>query len=299
MLDNQRSFYAIIPANVRYDNSLNANAKLLYGEITALCNEKGYCWATNEYFANLYGVSEKTITRWISDLKEKNYILTKIETFRYNDGTVKKVRYIFIDENSFNNSNFNNKNKEDNVPDHMDKIVPDHMDNFVSDHTDKNVPYNNTLNNNTINNILSKKEETPKQAAEKNDDDKKSGYKVELTFDEIIEKYSDNENIQKLLKEWLKIRKVKRMTLTNGIIYENLKKIDKLSKDSNMSVEEYLQEAISKGWGNFYKIEKTNNKTKESSRKELVPDWIDNQQKEFTPADPESVARIKAMIENI
>ena len=299
MLDNQRSFYAIIPANVRYDNSLNANAKLLYGEITALCNEKGYCWATNEYFANLYGVSEKTITRWISDLKEKNYILTKIETFRYNDGTIKKVRYIFIDKNSFNNSNSNNKNEDNDSSNHMDNFVPNHMDNFVSDHTDKNVPYNNTLNNNTLNNILSKKEEAPGQPDKKNDNKKNNEHKVDLSFDEIIEKYSDNETIRKLLKEWLKIRKVKRMTLTNGIIYENLKKIDKLSKDSNMSVEEYLQEAISKGWGNFYKIEKTNNKTKESSRKELVPDWIDNQQKEFTPADPESVARIKAMIENI
>lgn len=137
MFENQRSYYAIIPANVRYDNSLNANAKLLYGEITALCNEKGYCWATNEYFASLYGVSEKTITRWVSELKEKNYILTKVDTFRYNDGTVKKIRYIYIDKNVFNQ---------------MDKLSNNHIDKNVQDHTDKNVPYNNTLNNNTLNN---------------------------------------------------------------------------------------------------------------------------------------------------
>ena len=59
-----RSYYAIIPANVRYDQRLKPNTKLLYGEITALCNERGFCWAGNEYFADLYGVNKETISRW-------------------------------------------------------------------------------------------------------------------------------------------------------------------------------------------------------------------------------------------
>ena len=81
---NNRSYYAIIPANVRYDKDLPPNAKLLYGEITALCNEKGYCWATNNYFASLYSVGKKSITRWISSLEKKCYIT--VEFVRKADG---------------------------------------------------------------------------------------------------------------------------------------------------------------------------------------------------------------------
>lgn len=74
-MENKKSYYAIIPATVRYDADLVPNAKLLYGEITALCNEKGYCWASNRYFADLYGVSTDSISRWIAQLAEKFFVI--------------------------------------------------------------------------------------------------------------------------------------------------------------------------------------------------------------------------------
>lgn len=85
----KKSYFAIIPANVRYDSDLPANAKLLYGEITCLCSEKGCCWAKNDYFANLYGVSKSTISRWISLLVKKGYIEIEIE---YKEGTKEIVK---------------------------------------------------------------------------------------------------------------------------------------------------------------------------------------------------------------
>lgn len=88
------SYYAIIPANVRYDQKLCPNAKLLYGEITALCNKKGICWASNGYFAELYAVSKTSISKWITQLKYAGYIYT--ETKYKEAGKEIEHRYITI-----------------------------------------------------------------------------------------------------------------------------------------------------------------------------------------------------------
>lgn len=85
---SQPNFYAIIPANVRYDEKLVPNAKLLYGEITALCNQEGFCWADNAYFGKLYKVDNKTISRWISSLESCGYLA--IEHFQ-NNGNTRKI----------------------------------------------------------------------------------------------------------------------------------------------------------------------------------------------------------------
>lgn len=137
MGEQYRAYYAIIPAKVRYDKDISPNAKLLYGEITALTNEKGYCWATNEYFAKLYGVSKQSISYWIKSLKDKNYITTEII---YKEGT-KEILYRYIkileypikenlntpikenfkENNTYINNTKNNKYYNNNVPNWLNK----------------------------------------------------------------------------------------------------------------------------------------------------------------------------------
>lgn len=124
-MTEHRSYYAIIPANVRYDKRLKPNTKLLYGEITALCNERGFCWAGNEYFADLYGVNKETISRWVSDLIKFGYLNREII---YKEGTNQIInRYLRINQYPID--------EKRNTP--IDEKVKD----------------NNTLFNNTNNNI--------------------------------------------------------------------------------------------------------------------------------------------------
>lgn len=72
------SYYAIIPAEVRYSKKLTPNAKLLYAEITALCNMNGKCTASTEYFCRLYEVSRASIQNWLKMLDDNGYIIRVI-----------------------------------------------------------------------------------------------------------------------------------------------------------------------------------------------------------------------------
>lgn len=76
---NQPSYYAIIPSEVRYDTSIPANAKLLYGEISALIGADGYCFASNDYFATLYQTTRETIARQLTKLEQAGHIRRVIE----------------------------------------------------------------------------------------------------------------------------------------------------------------------------------------------------------------------------
>jgi len=68
------NYYAVIPAEVRYNKKLTPNSKLLYAEITALCNMNGKCTASTEYFCRLYEVSRVSIQKWLKTLEDNGYI---------------------------------------------------------------------------------------------------------------------------------------------------------------------------------------------------------------------------------
>lgn len=137
MEEQQKAYYAIIPANVRYDKDLAPNAKLLYGEITALCNEKGYCWASNRYFADLYHSSISAVQKWVSALVKKGYINLE---FVYKEGTkqiLQRKLYITPGVNIYTTSHKNL----------YDPGVKNYMTPGVNICVENNKDINNTFNN--------------------------------------------------------------------------------------------------------------------------------------------------------
>ena len=81
------SFFSILTADIRYNKELTANEKILYSEITALTNAKGYCTATNNYFSKIYNVEPRTIQRWLINLRAQGFIKVKVKG---------NIRHIYI-----------------------------------------------------------------------------------------------------------------------------------------------------------------------------------------------------------
>lgn len=63
-----------IPPWVFGHEGLSLSAKALYGRIEALSTREGYCWATDEHFAEEFGVSTRTIRTWLVELEDVGFI---------------------------------------------------------------------------------------------------------------------------------------------------------------------------------------------------------------------------------
>lgn len=66
--------YIRIPFEVLEDKNLQATTKLLYGLILSLCNQNGYCWASDNYLVKCLSIGNATVTRCIKELVERKLI---------------------------------------------------------------------------------------------------------------------------------------------------------------------------------------------------------------------------------
>lgn len=93
--ENKPGYYAVIPAHIRYCKELKFAERLLYGEITALLNKEGYCFASNRYFSELYDVIPSTVSRWVSHLEKLGFI--KVILIRNDKKEIIQRRIYIID----------------------------------------------------------------------------------------------------------------------------------------------------------------------------------------------------------
>ena len=174
------SYYAIIPAYIRYNKELKFAERLMYGEITALSNKEGYCFASNRYFAELYGVSQSTISRWISHLADLGSL--HVEIIR-NDKKEIVERRIYVVDNPYMQNNQYPYVQNSTYP-----ICKKSKDNII----------NNNMLDSFFNYIINKEKQIPKEFENLESQILDVLERYEMIFTEEIIGYMKPENIEKV-----------------------------------------------------------------------------------------------------
>lgn len=233
------NYYGIIPADVRYDKTLSPYAKLIYSELTCLTNKEGYCFSSNGYFADLYGVTDQAVSKWINSLSEKGYVRLEYITNKETKQVLQRRIYITkkVTEVSKNNSTSDEVSTIVNgVSTYDEECINTGLTGYQ--HT---IKYNNTSNNNTSNNITSSsEEEKTKIKPETSKDEKKST--LTSQYKEIEKEYFDVWNklysehkvaTEKPIIDYRIIRSREKSLLSGGLTKDQLKNaIDAAVSDS-------------------------------------------------------------------
>ena len=78
-MEKQFSTFSVIPTEIIINKEISSTEKLLYAVISSLTNEKGYCWASNQYLGDLIGISERHASRSINNLLQEQLIKVDIK----------------------------------------------------------------------------------------------------------------------------------------------------------------------------------------------------------------------------
>lgn len=75
MKNDYQMGFSTIPNKVKYDSSIKFLSRMILSDILSY-NHNGLCFASNKYFAEIYGVSVRSVENALKELREKGYILS-------------------------------------------------------------------------------------------------------------------------------------------------------------------------------------------------------------------------------
>lgn len=247
---------------LKSDKRVIKTARFLYNDLIKLSNKKGYCYATNRYLSEEFGVHPDTISHWLTSLERANYIERK----EVHDHRTRQVieRRIYI-------------------------VKPNDMNEEVStDTTSEKCPRG--VGDSVEDNLLSKSFKSLKQEEEEKEDTEAN--ELFSVFKNLNQTITDNEKhvlrlfkkefgkdfvlyaINKSIHATHKIAYIR--TLLNDWKQRGIKAISELETKFNV-------------FGNKTKKAQTtsnkNNKNKRNVRpvirKEIVPDWLESATKSW------------------
>lgn len=92
-MEEQRSYWGVIPGEVFRDKELPAAAKLLYLALSSMAHRDGYCWPSNETLAAEMDMSKRRVQELLGRLQARGYI--RVDVRRMAETGEVERRYIY------------------------------------------------------------------------------------------------------------------------------------------------------------------------------------------------------------
>ena len=121
------------------------------------------------------------------------------------------------------------------------------------------------------------------------DIDKELDKDKELDIDKNKEKkYFENENINSIFIEFIEVRKKLKAVNSERAINTLINKLNKYPDDIKYQM---IEKSVVNSWKDVYELKEKRNNYNNSTRKEIVPDWLNKEIKEET-ATPEEITKL-------
>lgn len=224
-----RGFKGIwIPAEIWLSKELTVMEKLFFVEIQSLDNEDG-CYASNQHFAKFFGVTKGRCSQIINALKDKGFI--KVEYLKDDKETKGRIIKSTV-------KLVKNDNERLNTPclENADRVFNKLNTPYLENAKDSNTLFSNTFRNKEKNTTYSKRKT------------QKTSF-----IDEMVNDYTDNQELLDSLFDFVDMRKqIKKPITTKSTVTRLLNKLDKLSGGDDDKKIKLLNASIDHCWQDVY-----------------------------------------------
>lgn len=207
------------------DNRLSLKARGLL--VTMLSLPDNWKFSENGLCSIFEKDGQAAIRSGLKELEEAGYLVR--ERVRDEHGRVSSVNWIVYDKPQVENPSVETPNLEEQPQLNTKELNTDSKEEL------KDIPHN-------------------PQTGDMKKAKKKSRAENKQDVQDVLHAYTQDEDVLDQLDAWLEVRKEKRSPNTVRAVKINLKKLDNMARLSKMSVPQYLDEIVARGWAAFYVI---------------------------------------------
>lgn len=230
--------YGVIPKSVMRNSKLSLSSKAVYAYICSFAGSGGNAFPSLDLICSELNISEKKMYKCRKELIDNNLIT--VEKKRIGSKYSNNIYTLITNPASQPSKNGHVQNQ----PSQNEPIQNNHVQEIKENSHSFEPSQNEHVQNEPCpkvgsisNSIINKKEKEKK--------------KSKTEFDELINNYTENENLKTVIYEFIKHRKSIKSALTTLALKKIITKLDLLSKDDNTKIA-ILENSIMNGWKSVF-----------------------------------------------